>query len=41
VRLQLPGAWLDGSPLTMADLEREQKQLADGQIRLMIQRRHA
>lgn len=39
IRLQIPGAWLDGNPLTLADLKREQGFLEGADVELTIQRR--
>lgn len=39
LRLQLPASWLDASPLTMADLIREQKLLLAAGVDLTIRRR--
>jgi exopolyphosphatase/guanosine-5'-triphosphate,3'-diphosphate pyrophosphatase len=41
LRLQVPAAWLDSNPLTLADLERERDFLADEDYKLVIQRRTA
>lgn len=39
VHLILPGSWLDSSPLTVADLEREREFLVDAGFDLVIRRR--
>ena len=39
LRLQVPGTWLESSPLTLADLERERDFLAEADYTLIIQRR--
>ena len=39
LRLQVPGTWLESSPLTLADLERERNFLAEANFKLIIQRR--
>ena len=39
VRLYLPGTWLEASPLTPADLEREKDFLGEADISLALQRR--
>jgi exopolyphosphatase/guanosine-5'-triphosphate,3'-diphosphate pyrophosphatase len=41
LRLQVPAAWLEGSPLTLADLERERDYLDEADYKLQIQRRSA
>jgi exopolyphosphatase/guanosine-5'-triphosphate,3'-diphosphate pyrophosphatase len=41
LRLQVPAAWLQGNPLTLADLEREREFLHDADYTLIIQRRAA
>jgi exopolyphosphatase/guanosine-5'-triphosphate,3'-diphosphate pyrophosphatase len=38
LRLEIPGEWLDASPLTLADLEREAEFLAAGGVQLTVQR---
>jgi hypothetical protein len=37
----VPAAWLQGNPLTLADLEREREFLHDADYTLIIQRRAA
>ncbi|MEO8224806.1 MAG: exopolyphosphatase, partial [Gammaproteobacteria bacterium] len=39
LRLEVPAAWLQSNPLTLADLERERDYLADEDYKLVIQRR--
>jgi hypothetical protein len=39
MELQLPSGWLANNPLTLADLEREQKFLAEAECKLTIRRR--
>lgn len=39
VRLQVPATWLQGNPLTLADLERERDFLKEADYELIIQRR--
>ena len=41
LRLQVPAAWLDSNPLTLADLEREREYLKEADYKLVIQRRTA
>jgi len=41
LRLQVPAAWLDSNPLTLADLEREREFLDEADYKLTIQRRTA
>ena len=38
---QVPAAWLQGNPLTLADLERERDFLDGADYKLIIQRRTA
>jgi exopolyphosphatase / guanosine-5'-triphosphate,3'-diphosphate pyrophosphatase len=40
VQLQIPSAWLEASPLTLADLDREREFLAEAEFDLAIQRRN-
>jgi len=39
LRLQVPAAWLESNPLTLADLERERDYLDEADYKLLIQRR--
>jgi exopolyphosphatase/guanosine-5'-triphosphate,3'-diphosphate pyrophosphatase len=39
LRLQVPAAWLESNPLTLADLERERDFLEEADYKLVIQRR--
>jgi exopolyphosphatase/guanosine-5'-triphosphate,3'-diphosphate pyrophosphatase len=41
LRLEAPAGWLASNPLTLADLERERKFLAEADYKLTIQRRSA
>ena len=41
LRLQVPATWLQGNPLTLADLERERDFLDEADYKLIIQRRTA
>jgi exopolyphosphatase/guanosine-5'-triphosphate,3'-diphosphate pyrophosphatase len=41
LRLQVPATWLQGNPLTLADLEREREFLDHADYTLIIQRRNA
>ena len=41
LRLQVPAAWLESNPLTLADLERERDYLDEADYKLIIQRRTA
>jgi len=41
LRLQVPAAWLESNPLTLADLERERDYLEEADYKLLIQRRTA
>ncbi len=41
LRLQVPAAWLESNPLTVADLDRERDYLGEADYKLQIQRRTA